>query len=288
MPGFRERFGSDADDLLWQDYEELVKDIYQALGKASGVTIECWGSGCRVRGRSEVLHQIDVLTSHWAGPHQYRTGISCKHWKKKVRKKDAMEFAEIVEDTGLNKGVIVSKMGFTHPAKTYAKFKNIGLVELRKPVDQDWDGAIREVHVTLTVDMPPTVENASFRLAGPEPSDGEGPTPWLVGPALVCVPGHEEKTFYDLALEQHASRPDRGDHDIAFPEGSRLKVPDHPGCPTQGFALKGVSFTVTNTPPMSTEFAVRANDHIYMIMESLFEGRRFTITTDGEIVEDAS
>ena len=34
---------SNADDVRWQDYEELVKDIYQALGQLSGVTIECWG-----------------------------------------------------------------------------------------------------------------------------------------------------------------------------------------------------------------------------------------------------
>ena len=30
---------------------------------------------------------------------------------------------------------------------------------------------------------------------------------------------------------------------------------------------------------------VSADDHIYMIMESLFDGRRFTITKDGELRE---
>ena len=35
---------SDASDIRWQDYEELVKDIYQVLGQADGVTVECWGS----------------------------------------------------------------------------------------------------------------------------------------------------------------------------------------------------------------------------------------------------
>ena len=29
------------------------------------------------------LHPFDVLTSHWAGLHPYRTGISCKHWNEK-------------------------------------------------------------------------------------------------------------------------------------------------------------------------------------------------------------
>ena len=48
---------------------------------------------------------------------------------------------------------MVSKMGFTGPAKKYAESKNIGLVELRKPVDKDWDGYIREIHITLMLDQ---------------------------------------------------------------------------------------------------------------------------------------
>ena len=41
---------SHAHDIHWEDYEELVKDIYQALGRANGVTIECWGRSCKVEG----------------------------------------------------------------------------------------------------------------------------------------------------------------------------------------------------------------------------------------------
>ena len=48
--------------------------------------------------------------------------------------------------------LVVSKMGFTAPAKDYAESKNIGLVELRRPVDSDWDGYIREVRVMIEMD----------------------------------------------------------------------------------------------------------------------------------------
>ena len=140
---------SHAHDIRWQDYEELVKDIYQALGRANGVTIECWGSSCKVEGPPGVFHQIDVLTRHGDGLHQYRTAISCKNWKSKVGLSIVRDFAQIVQDARLSKGVIVSKMGFTGPAKTLAEAKNIGLVELRKPVDSDWDGYIREIHIDL-------------------------------------------------------------------------------------------------------------------------------------------
>ena len=31
---------------------------------------------------------------------------------------------------------------------------------------------------------------------------------------------------------------------------------------------------------------VRVDDHVYMVMESIFDGRRFTISKDGEIKEN--
>ena len=43
MPNRYANSSLNANDIPWQDYEELVKDIYQALGQASGVTVECWG-----------------------------------------------------------------------------------------------------------------------------------------------------------------------------------------------------------------------------------------------------
>ena len=34
------------------------------------------------------------------------------------------------------------------------------------------------------------------------------------------------------------------------------------------------------------EVVINADDHVYMIMESLFDGQRFTITKDGEIIRN--
>ena len=136
MPDSNAVHDSGADDIRWQDYEELVKDIYEVLGRANGVTIECWGSSCRVEGPPGVFHQIDVLTVHSDGLHHYRTAISCKNWNNKVGIPIVREFSQIIDDARLSKGVIVSKMGFTKPAMAYAEAKNIGLVELRKPLDK--------------------------------------------------------------------------------------------------------------------------------------------------------
>lgn len=49
-----------------------------------------------------------------------------------------MKVSETIEDAGINKGVIVSKNGFTPDGISFAKYKNIGLVELREVKDSDW------------------------------------------------------------------------------------------------------------------------------------------------------
>lgn len=125
-------------NLDWKEYESITKYIYETLGKKSGVKIECYGNNCKVTGKSEVKHQVDVLTVHSDGMHEYKTAIECKYWKEKINKDIVMKVSEIIEDAGINKGVIVSKNGFTPDGISYAKYKNIGLVELREVTDSDW------------------------------------------------------------------------------------------------------------------------------------------------------
>lgn len=121
----------------WKDYEELTKYIYESLGKQVGVKVEGYGSSCKVKGKSGIDHQIDVLTSHTDGVHNYRTGIECKYWKERVNKDIVMKVAEIIEDARINKGIIVSKRGFTTDAISWAAHKNVALVELREIEDGD-------------------------------------------------------------------------------------------------------------------------------------------------------
>ena len=294
MPNREANYPPSADDIHWQDYEHLVKDIYQALGQASGVTIECWGNTCRVEGPPGSFHQIDVLTRHWDGVHQYRTAISCKNWDKKVGIPVVREFAQVVEDAKLSKGVIVSKLGFTGPAKTYANSKNIGLVELRRPLDKDWDGYIREIHIKIVMDQT-EIYDVNLRLtaqkAGPDKrvfQDGPVHWPLLANQIFIGIPGQEAQTFQKLTDQEWSKNPERGEYDIEFPEGSILTVPDYPEHPAHGHSITGASFKVKFNPPITKEIVVRADDHVYMIMESLFDGRRFTITNDGEIRDTGS
>ena len=118
--------------MNWKEYENITKYIYEELGREAGVKIVGYGRSFMVKGNSNVSHQIDVLTTHSDGIHDYRTAIECKYWEKKINKDVVMKVASIIDDTNIDKGVIVSKRGYTEDGKSFAKQKNIGLVELRE------------------------------------------------------------------------------------------------------------------------------------------------------------
>lgn len=284
--------GFDTGDLHWESYEELVKDIHLALGRADGVDIVCWGRNCQVEGLSGVPHQIDVLTRHSAGAYEYKTAIECKYWDRNVGIKVLREFVQIVQDADVHKGVVVSKTGFTGPAKTFAKAHNIELVELRKPVDKDWEGRIRVVPFVVTMILPP-IHNISLRITVPkEHPDREVLQATLENVRVagdrffVAISGQEPKPLEELIDAEVRRQPNEENHDLQFPAGSVLMIPDNPEHLAHGHTITGVSVKVEQLPLISQEFEVNASDYIYMIMESIFDGRRFTITKNGEIIEN--
>jgi len=134
-------------NLDWKTYESITKYIYETLGKEFGVKIKGHGSTCKVKGKSGGKYQIDVLTSHSDGIHTYLTAIECKYWKAKVNKDTVMKLAGIIEDSGINKGIIVCKNGFTQDGIDYAKHKNIELVELREIEENDLNENPKEIHI---------------------------------------------------------------------------------------------------------------------------------------------
>lgn len=119
-------------NLDWRTYESITKYIYETLGRKTGVKIVGHGSNCKVLGKSGVNHQIDILTTHSDGIHSYKTAIECKYWKEKINKEIVMKVSVTIEDAGIEKGVIVSKAGFTKDGAEFVKYKNIGIVELRE------------------------------------------------------------------------------------------------------------------------------------------------------------
>lgn len=143
-----------ANTIDWKVYESITKYIYETLGSQSGVTIKGYGSTCKVKGKSGVSHQIDVLTAHSDGIHTYETAIECKCRKEKVNKDVVMKLVQILEDTGISKGIIVSKSGFTRGGIQYAKHKDIGIVHLREYEEKDLQGSSTKIDIgTLNLNI---------------------------------------------------------------------------------------------------------------------------------------
>ena len=271
--------------MHWTDYEELVKNIHETLGKAAGVKIICWGRCCTITGKSGAKHQIDVLTKHSVGPSDYRTAISCKYWKEKVGIGAIRDWIGVVTDAQMDKGVVVSQMGFTQPAKQLAESANIGLVELRRPLDKDWEGVIRRIHIRFLVEPPPRITDFKLHVK----PRGDTPPPQsisFVAPVEECFvtpPDQPSLTLQSIIEAQLARKADGAEHNITFPQGSTFNSPEIGDEPAHEYPITGVSFKTEQLPPVEGNLTISADDHVFMIMESVFEGRKYTLSPDGTI-----
>ena len=230
-----------------------------------------------------------MLTTHSDGVSEYRTVASCKWSDRKVGISHVRELAFIVQAAALSKGVIVSKSGFTKGAKELAAARGIGLIELRKPTDEDWGDGITDVGVDVIVDRGSALCDVCFRRAVPIPvSNGEDaervPLPRLL---MVSMPDGDDKTLVELAEEAHRDNPSQEHFELDFPHGTVLTTPEEPAHPVNGRGVRGMSFRLQALPPHRFAVSARAEDLIFMIMRHALTNRQYNITTDGEIIETA-
>lgn len=130
---------SNKNDLDWKEYEAITQYIYGALGERYGIKVKGYGPNCRIKGRSGVQHQVDVLTEQFDGEQQLLTAIECKYWNKKVNKDIVMKLSKVMEDSDIINGIIVCNAGFTRDTLTYAEHEGIKLVQLWEAGENDAD-----------------------------------------------------------------------------------------------------------------------------------------------------
>ncbi len=280
--------------MNWQSYEELVKDIYQELGKAAGVNIECWGPSCKVQGKSGECHQIDVLASHDDGIHTYRTAIECKYWNKKVSKRPVLELSGILDDANIGKGVLVSKSGFTQGAKNVAESKNISLIQLREPKDSDWYGFVKEVSIDLNFIVD---EVYDYKAICKNVSESQKNSFGNAGIELRVETGNRNSISFREIADRVRKFPKFEEEDIdknrfcwtvTSSENDEVrayvvKFPDetivlHPTTGHQG-NISELRFNVREKI-ITSEIHIDHEDHVSWIMEAIFEGKVFAISPD--------
>lgn len=275
--------------LDWKIYESITKYIYEMLGHQSGVKVKGFGSKCKVTGRSGSNYQIDVLTTHSDGINTYDTAIECKYWKKKVNRDIVMKVFGIIEDTSINKGIIVSKEGFTKDAIDYAKFKNIGLVTLKEWNNNDQSSSPKKIEFgTLQVNLNITairpkllqINLGNNRFLGIQDEFD------LFNYYVELIDG-KRRPFYDYVADfrQYVANQQKMEIEIiksyklpgsklfkrGINESIRLDVVTITGKLTQNDEIKNLEFTLV--------------DKVWLIMKSIFEEKTFTFSENGLIIE---
>ena len=262
-----------------KEYEAITAALYQALGEGSGIMIEGYGASCRVEGKSGSWYQIDVLTKQSNGLQTVRTAIECKYWNRRVPRTVVSHLVTTLEDTNIEKGVIVSKEGFTSGALALAKQKNISLVEMREPKDADWEGKIKTIHINLHLTSP---EIYDLEFVQPPHQGGERIRAVVSGNDLtITEPAKQPEPLNRILSNSVASTtPENQTLEVRFPAGTTMQI--------LGFDKSAILDAVRFKRRYhihEEEIVIDGAQAIRLIVKEVFEGREFHVGYDGRITE---
>jgi hypothetical protein len=128
-------------------YERLAALVFKILEDRNVVIHDL-----KLIGDSSVAHQIDVSIA--IDGKQRRVIIECKDFDlsgQKVGLDILRGFRSVIEDTKAEEGIVLTCNGYTKDAQKCAKAKNIKLAVLREIQDDDLEGLIRTIIVTLHI-----------------------------------------------------------------------------------------------------------------------------------------
>jgi hypothetical protein len=136
------------------EYEKSVRDIQQFLLNAQGLETVKAQHNIMLKGVSSQQHQIDVYWEYRLAGITHRVALECKRHTAKVDLRIVRDFWGVLDDVPGLRGVIVSPVGFTSGATTYARSKGIGLKVVRQAQDVDYDGRLKAIRLNLHQRLP--------------------------------------------------------------------------------------------------------------------------------------
>jgi len=107
------------------ELEKLVAELFRRKGYDVIHNI-------KLKGRSGVEHQIDVYAEYKCPLHLSRIIIECKAYDKPINKEIVMKLIQIVNDLGVDKGILITTSYFTPDAVSTAEGYNIELWDSAK------------------------------------------------------------------------------------------------------------------------------------------------------------
>src|SRR3954464_15174023 len=115
-----------SDDAAWLEYERTVHRELESLFRDATVrhNVELPGK------KSRVSRQIDILVEESVGGAPIRTAVETKHYARRIDVKVVEGFIGLLNDIQIERGLLVSPLGYTEAAQQRA---------FRDDVDLDLD-----------------------------------------------------------------------------------------------------------------------------------------------------
>jgi hypothetical protein len=110
-----------------KQYENLLIYVYEQLSYFSGKDIKV-ERNVKLKGKSGVVHQIDVYYQFEMNGIMHKVVIECKDHKQKVEKSMIQSFKGVLDDLGNCVGIFASRNGFQSGAIEFAKHYDIELI----------------------------------------------------------------------------------------------------------------------------------------------------------------
>lgn len=108
----------------WRDYQEKAAELLRKMGFTA--TVEEVLEGARGK------HAVDVVARTTLGGVPVTWIVECKHWKTPVPKAHVLTLAQIAQDTGADRAVLLSQKGFQAGAINVSHKSNVLLTSLEE------------------------------------------------------------------------------------------------------------------------------------------------------------
>lgn len=130
----------------WKEFEKAVYEIQKQFSPNAKLIYDY-----KVKGkRSGTTRQVDIALFDSIGQYNIFIAIECKDYKRPVDIKPVESFAQMLEDIGSDKGVIVSSNGFSNAAIKIAQDRRIDVLRL---VDADKEESNLDLKIPVSYEL---------------------------------------------------------------------------------------------------------------------------------------
>jgi Restriction endonuclease len=273
-------------------YERLAAIVFKTIMGEHKVVHDLRLSGPGKRTK----HQIDVTVERHDGK-RLRLIIECRHLFASSRRStidlDAVRsFASLVRDLQPDQGMMLTTVGYTKDARTFAEDEGVALGILREFRDEDWDGRVREVRVRgeMSVPAPPKIawiprddtERERIRIAL-EKQEAEPKSTWTAVNYFYDENGNEIESLFEL-FDPYFRRIDREHPNV---DTGRELFED-----TRWVAIAGELVAVTGfewelpdeEETFSEEFVIGVGDRVAKLVLQTIDGALDFVIFDRELM----